>query len=140
MTTSARPVGLHLYLAYRDAPAALRWLETAFGFVTINEIPDDRGGIAHAELRRDDAVVVVFSDDGAGYERPARRGGTTGRGAYLSMPDEAAVDAVFATAVAAGATPVWEPAASDWNHRCRVLDPEGHEWTFATLRPGEEAY
>jgi uncharacterized glyoxalase superfamily protein PhnB len=140
MTETSRPVALHLVLAYRDAPAALRWLERAFGFETINEIPDDHGGIAHSELRRDDAVVVVFSDGGAGYDRPALKGETTGRGAYLSMPDEAAVDAVFASAVAAGATPVWKPERSEWNYRCRVLDPEGDEWTFATLRPAESSY
>lgn len=140
MTGTPRPVGLHLMLAYRDAPAALRWLERAFGFETINEIPDDHGGVAHAELRRDDAVVVVFSDDGAGSERPGLRGETTGCGAYLSMPDEAAVDAVFAAAVAVGATPVWKPHHSEWNYRRRVLDPEGREWTFAILRPAESSY
>lgn len=31
-------------------------------------------------------------------------------------------------------------AHPEWHHRCRVLDPEGHEWTFATLRPAESAY
>lgn len=140
MTETPRPVALHLILAYVDAPAAVAWLERALGFETINLIPDDRGGVAHAELRRDDAVVVVFSDDGAGYDRPARKGETTGRGAYLSMPDEAAVDAVYASAAAAGATTVWEPERSEWNYRCRVLDPEGNEWTFATLRPAEASY
>ncbi|MBW0117563.1 VOC family protein [Pseudonocardia abyssalis] len=138
--TTPRPVALHLLLAYRDAPAALRWLERAFGFETINEFPDDHGGITHAEARRDAAVVVVFSDDGAGYDHPVLRGETTGRGAYLSVPDEAAVDAVFVTATAAGAVPVWKPHHSEWNYRCRVLDPEGNEWTFAIVKPGEAVY
>ncbi len=47
------------------------------------------------------------------------------------------VDAVFATAIEAGAIRVWEPAATRWgNYRCRVIDIEGYEWTFGTYGPG----
>lgn len=135
-----RPTSLHAYLAYRDAPAALEWLQRVFGFAVAVQWPDERGGIQHAELRLGDAVVVVFSEDGAGYDRPALRGATTGRGIYLSPPDDAEVDAVHARAVAAGATVVWEPHATEWGgYRCRVLDPEGHEWSVNTYRPGEPA-
>ncbi len=137
--TSRRPATLHAYFSYRDAPAALRWLERAFGFETTLEFPDDRGGIMHAELRREDVTIVVFSDE-MGYDRPARKGETVGHGAYIAVDSEAAVDAVFATAVEAGATAIWEPASTEWgNYRCRVVDLEGYEWTFGTHRPGETA-
>lgn len=54
------------------------------------------------------------------------------------MAADTDVDAVFATAVEAGATVVWEPSPTEWgSYRCRVLDPEGYEGTFGTLRPGE---
>lgn len=133
-----RPVTLHTYLAYRDAPAALDWLARAFGFEVTMRWPDERGGIQHAELRLGDAAISVFSEDGAGYDRPVRRGDTTGRGQWLALPDETAVDALFARASAAGAEVVWAPEPTGWgNYRCRVLDPEGHEWTFGTHRPGE---
>jgi uncharacterized glyoxalase superfamily protein PhnB len=135
--TSSHPADLHAYFGYRDAPAALAWLERAFGFETTMSFPDDAGGIAHAELRRGDAAIVVFSDRD-GYERPPRRGDTTGFGTYVSVPAGAEVDAVFARASAAGATAVWEPGHTEWgNYRCRVADPEGFEWTFGTHRPGE---
>jgi uncharacterized glyoxalase superfamily protein PhnB len=127
---------LQAYLGYRDAPAAIEWLGRAFGFAATMTIPDGDGGIAHSELRLGDAVVVVFSDRD-GYERAPRKGPTSGQGVYLTVADEKAVDAAHAGAVAAGATVVWKPAASEWNHRCRVLDPEGFEWTFGTHRPGE---
>ncbi len=39
----------------------------------------------------------------------------------------------------AGATEIWKPAASEWNYRCRVSDPERREWTFGTHRPGKSA-
>ncbi len=49
------------------------------------------------------------------------------------------VDALWAGATAAGATGVWEPGPTPWgNYRCRVLDPEGVEWTVGTHRPGRE--
>lgn len=135
--TNHRPVDLHAYLGYRDAPAALAWLEQAFGFVPTMTVPDGDGGIAHAELRLGDAVVVVFSDRD-GYERPPRKGDTAGHGLYLTVPAPADVDAVHARALDAGATSIWEPAATEWgNYRCRVVDPEGSEWTFGTHRPGE---
>lgn len=137
--TTKRPADLHAYFSYRDAPAALRWLERAFGFETTLEFPDEHGGIQHAELRREDVAIMVFSDDG-GYDRPALKGHSVGHGAYLSIDDQADIDAVYASAVEAGATVVWEPAATEWgSYRFRVLDIEGYEWTFGTLRPGESS-
>lgn len=136
MTTS-QPTALHAYYGYRDAPAAIDWLATAFGFEPTMQFPDDHGGVAHAELRLGDAVIMVFSDHD-GYERPPRKGDTGGFGSYLRVADEAAVDAVHARAAAAGATVVWAPQGTEWgNYRCRVLDPEGFEWSFGTHRPGE---
>ena len=135
--TTTRPAGLHAYFGYRDAPAAITWLERAFGFTTTTSFPDDDGGIAHAELRRGDAAVVVFSDR-AGYERPPRKADTCGIGIYVAVADPADVDSVHASAAGAGATTVWPPAGNEWgNYRCRVVDPEGFEWTFGTHRPGQ---
>jgi uncharacterized glyoxalase superfamily protein PhnB len=134
--TTTRPAGLHAYLGYRDAPAAVGWLERAFGFTTTMWFPDDDGGIAHTELRRGDAAIVVFSDR-EGYERPPRKGDTGGIGLYVTVAEPADVDSVHESAAAAGATTVWPPAGNEWgNYRCRVVDPEGVEWTFGTHRPG----
>ena len=80
---------------------------------------------------------MLFSDDG-GYDRPALKGLTVGHGTYISSDAQADADAVYATAVEAGATVIWAPGATEWGtYRCRVLDLEGYEWTFGTLRPGE---
>ena len=79
----------------------------------------------------------MFSDRD-GYQRPPRRGDTAGFGTYLCLPTAADVDAVHARALDAGATEVWRPGATAWgNYRCRVLDPEGFEWSLATHRPGQ---
>jgi catechol 2,3-dioxygenase-like lactoylglutathione lyase family enzyme len=48
------------------------------------------------------------------------------------------VDAAFAAAVAAGATPVAEPVARDWGGRSgHFADPEGNRWEIAWA-PGAE--
>jgi uncharacterized glyoxalase superfamily protein PhnB len=132
---------LHTYFSYVDAPAALAWLERAFGFETTMRWDDDKGGLAHAELRLGDAAILVFSDDGQNYDRlHPKSNDAVGHGTYLAVADDAAVDTVFERALAAGATPVWKPENTEWgNYRCRVRDLEGYEWTFGTHKPGEPA-
>lgn len=131
---------LHSYLSYRDASAALDWLARAFGFETTMRYDDDNGEVAHAEARLGDAAIIVFSDAGAGYDRPAPRDEAVGQGMYLAVGTNAEVDAVWERALAASATPVWKPEETEWgNYRCRVRDPEGYEWSFGTHKPGEPA-
>ena len=131
------PATLHAYFSYRDAPAALGWLERAFGFRTTMQYPDDKGGIMHAELRRENVAIVVFSDD-EGYDRLKRKGDSVGSGSYVALATEDAVNEVFTAAVGEAAEVIWEPGTTEWgNYRCRVADLEGYEWTFGTHRPGE---
>ncbi|HEX6360220.1 VOC family protein [Actinophytocola sp.] len=130
---------LHSYLSYVDAPAALTWLENAFGFQTTMRWDDENGTVAHAELRLGDASILVFSDDGQHYDhaRP-KSNDAVGHGTYLALADDATVDAVWERALAAGAVPVWKPESTEWgNYRCRVRDLEGYEWSFGTHKPGE---
>jgi uncharacterized glyoxalase superfamily protein PhnB len=129
---------LHAYFSYVDADAALTWLGEAFGFETTMRWDDDHG-VAHAELRLGDAAIVVFSDAGQGYDRMRPKANdAVGHGTYLTVADDAAVDAVWERALAAGAVPVWKPEGTEWgNYRCRVRDLEGYEWSFGTHKPGE---
>ena len=46
---------------YQDAPAAMRWLNKAFGFKTLMEIPGPNGAIAHVEMRLGPGVVMLAS-------------------------------------------------------------------------------
>ena len=48
-------------LYYRDAHAAIDFLERAFGFRRRLVVPDDQGGVAHAELTFRDSVLMVGS-------------------------------------------------------------------------------
>jgi uncharacterized glyoxalase superfamily protein PhnB len=122
-----------VYLSYRDAPAAIAWLE-AIGFDVIQRQDATDGAVAHSELRLADTVVMLATD--AAAVEPALAGLSTGVGTYLVTPDP---DGLFARAVAAGATVVYPPEDTEWgSRRARVLDPGGREWTFGSYRPGEQ--
>ena len=126
------PTRLYAYLSYPDAPTALRWLE-AIGFETVRRQDGADGSVQHAEMRLDDAVVMVASDDGP-YAKPALVGRSTGQGLYLLVDD---VDGISARALAAGGTEVFAPEDTEWGtRRARVLDPGGTEWSFGTYEPG----
>lgn len=87
----------------------------------------------HAEARLGDAVVMVSSRDAA-HEISPLIGQSTGHGLYLRVDD---VDSLYSRAVTAGATAVIPPEDTEWGtRRARVMDPEGHEWSFGTYEPG----
>jgi uncharacterized glyoxalase superfamily protein PhnB len=123
---------LFAYLSYRDAPAAIDWLERIGFEVTTRQLRED-GSVQHAELRLGEAVVMLASDD-AGYTVPPLIERSTGAGLYVLVED---VGAIHRAALAAGATEVLAPETTEWGtERARVLDPEGHEWSFGTYEPG----
>ncbi|MCS0500554.1 VOC family protein [Protaetiibacter mangrovi] len=120
------------YLSYRDASAAITWLE-AIGFQLVTRQDDAEGAVLHAELRWDDAVVMLAGDDQP-YSVAPLIGISTGAGVYLVVDD---VDAVYSLAVGAGATAVLPPEETEWgSRRARVIDPGGREWSFGSYRPG----
>ena len=123
---------LFAYLSYSDAPAALDWLQ-AVGFGVIQRQDGPAGTVLHAEISMGEAVLMVASSDAA-YQRPPLIGQSTGQGLYLLVED---VDAFHQKALAAGGTSVIEPEDTQWGaRRCRVLDPQGQEWSAGTYQPG----
>lgn len=119
------------YLSYRDAAAALDFLTAAFGFEVTTRWDDDSGVVQHAEAKLGDAVVMLGTAD---HPEPELAGQSVGQGLYLVIED---VDALFARASGAGARVVYPPEDTEWGtRRCRLLDPEGYEWSLGTYRPG----
>jgi uncharacterized glyoxalase superfamily protein PhnB len=124
---------LFAYLSYRDAPAALDWF-TALGFEVVTRQNGSDGVIVHSEVRLGVIVLMIASADGD-YDTPALRGRSTGNGLYLRVED---VDGLYQRAVDAGARTVFAPESTEWgSRRARVLDPEGHEWSFGSYEPGQ---
>ena len=127
------PSGYHTLtpaLTVRDGKAAVAFYQRAFGATVrhVMDMPD--GKVMHAELQIGDSVVMLsdeFPDWGA--VSPQTIGGT---GSSLSIYVDD-VDAVFAQAVAAGATAQHPVADQFWGDRMGSLfDPFGHRWMIAT--------
>jgi uncharacterized glyoxalase superfamily protein PhnB len=119
---------------YVDAPAAIDWLEKAFGFTRQLVVPGPDGTIAHAQLIFNGGMIMLGShkEDIFRYKTPRAAGGVT-QGAYLCVAD---IDAHFARAKAAGAEIVWELKDTDYGSReYSARDPEGHLWHFGTYMP-----
>jgi uncharacterized glyoxalase superfamily protein PhnB len=127
---------IHPTFLYRDAVAAIDFLERAFGFETIarHDAPD--GTVAHAELRFGDDVVMLGSGAEDLQEVPADfRAARVG--IYLSVED---LDAHHERARAAGAAVTRELQDTDYGSReYSARDPEGLHWHFGTYVPDAQA-
>lgn len=131
------PATLSLFTLYRDPAAVVAWLTDAFGMELVNSYGAEEGSLDHAELRLGDAVLMVQAAADGQTASPLVEG-STGRAPVLSLDSEAEVDALFARVRDAGATVVQAPATTPWgNYRFEVLDPEGHQWSVGSYRPGE---
>ena len=124
-------------LRYRDAAAAIDWLCRAFGFEKHMVVPDDDGGIGHAQLTYRGAMIMLGTarDDVFGklQRTPADVGGVGTQSPYVIVPD---ADAHHERAVAAGAKVVYALRDEDYGGRgYSCLDPEGHLWNFGTYDP-----
>ncbi len=122
---------------YADAPAAIDWLERAFGFVRGLVVPGEGGTIAHAQLRCGEGMIMLGSrrPNAADALERALEGGP--QVVYLIVAD---IEAHHARAVAAGAEIVRAPFDTDYGSRDYVArDPGGHVWCFGTYDPWKEA-
>jgi uncharacterized glyoxalase superfamily protein PhnB len=133
MTQSSLPPKLYACLSYRDPVAAIDFLTRAFGFVPLMTVPDDAGGITHAELSLGDEVIMLGSaKPDLGWVSPLDLGARN-MTVCLFVPDP---DAAFTRAIAAGAVAVRAPYDTHYGAReCSVRDPEQHEWHLGTYRP-----
>jgi uncharacterized glyoxalase superfamily protein PhnB len=117
-------------MRYSDAPGAVRFLTDAFGFKQVMSVPDEGGGIAHAELRFGDGMIMLGSARDDAF-------GSTPRGAapgpYVVVDDP---DGHYARAKAAGAEIIMELHNADYGSRgYSAKDPGGYVWSFGTYAP-----
>ncbi len=117
------------WLSVRDATEAVTYYRAAFGAVDSDRLEDDAGEVIVARLSIDGADFWVQSDPDSS---PDAVGGMSVR-MILTVEDP---DAVFARAVAAGAT-VIAPVSEDYGWRVgRVADPSGHHWEIGRRLAG----
>lgn len=123
-------------MRYSDAPKMIDWLCDVFGFKRHLVVDDGDGGIAHAQLVKGNAMIMLGSarDDEFGrYQKtPFSLSGTT-QSPYIIVSN---VDELCETARKAGAEIIMPPRDEDYGGRgfsCR--DPEGHLWNFGSYDP-----
>ena len=118
-------------LRYRDAKAAIEWLQEAFGLELLSAHEGPDGTPAHVEMRWGESVIMFGQESEQGI---ARFGEFAGRGwMYLSVSD---ADAHHRRTVAAGAEIVMELTDQDYGSRdYSARDLEGNLWSFGTYDP-----
>jgi uncharacterized glyoxalase superfamily protein PhnB len=132
MTPDSRPT-IYPILTYRDAAAAIDWLQEAFGFEQLFATPGPDGAIAHAELSFGTGIVMVGTGQGPVATEEWR---SAPQSIYVAVQD---ADAHCARARAAGAEIVRELEDMDYGSReYSARDLEGHHWHFGTYRPSPE--
>jgi uncharacterized glyoxalase superfamily protein PhnB len=116
-------------LRYKDAPAAIAWLEKAFGFKrhVVYDGPD--GSVAHAQMTYGAGMIML----GSAKDDFIKDAGVGVQCLYVAVADP---DAHHARAKAAGAKIVRALNDTDYGSReyC-ALDVEGHFWSFGTYWP-----
>ena len=123
-------------LRYRNAPAAIDWLCSTFGFDRQLVVPGPEGVVQHAQLALGHSMIMLGSVSDNEYGRlmrqPDEAGGNT-QSISLVVPD---TDAVYTRAKAAGANITLEIPDEDYGGRgfgCH--DPEGHLWYIGSYDP-----
>ncbi len=133
LSVSPIPAGYHSvtpYLIVKGAAQAIEFYKAAFGAVELFRLEMENGVLGHAEIKIGDSCVMLadeFPDMGA--LGPQSMGGSP-VSLLIYMPE---VDAVFARAIAAGATlkkPVQDQFYGDRSGM--LTDPFGHSWSIAT--------
>ena len=128
-------------LRYRNAPAAIEWLCRVFGLQKNLVVPDESGGIAHAQLSFGDGMMMLGSvrdnEWGRFIKQPDEIGGAATQSIYLVAPD---ADIIYERAKDDAAEILIPVRDEDYGGRsfsCRDL--EGHLWTIGTYNPWKSA-
>jgi PhnB protein len=113
------------YLAVKDAPGLIAFLEGALGGKLSFLEKDDEGKVRHAEVRVADGLVMIGECPPDHPPFPAM--------VHLYVPD---ADLAYQRALAVGAVSVRPPTDSpDGDRRGGVRDAWGNQWWF-TRAPG----
>lgn len=122
-------------LPIEDRPRSYAFYQEAFGFTPIGELADD-GVPEPLQFALADGVNLMLIPTG-GFsmvlgDQPAAPHGTSECILSVHADSEAAVDAIAAKAVAAGAKLVTSPTRKPWAYLATLTDPDGHLWMVET--------
>ncbi|MCA9120328.1 MAG: VOC family protein [Planctomycetaceae bacterium] len=133
MSVKAQPDGYHSvtpYLITHDAAAAIEFYKKAFGATELMRLPGPGGKVMHAEIKIGDSPVMLADEFPEMGAKSAKAFG--GSPLHLMIYTEDC-DAIFAQAIAAGATEKKPMTDQFYGDRSgAVEDPFGHSWTIAS--------
>jgi len=117
-------------LFYKDALAALDWLESAFGFERSMVITDAAGNLVHSEMRIGDGYVMIGTEWADFVASPVSTGGRNTQTVHVVLDED--IDAHCARAQAAGAEIIRPPRDEFYGDRTySARDREGHVFSFS---------
>ncbi|HET7094083.1 MAG TPA: VOC family protein [Thermomicrobiales bacterium] len=119
--------------AVADIEASLKFYADALGFAETFRLPGDDGRLVHASVQRGDVSLMFGAIDRIPElaDRPP-----LGRGVvlYTTVGEDEDIDALYARAVANGATVLEPPADQPWGHRdWTIADPDGYAITVSKV-------
>jgi len=105
------------YLILSDARAFIAFAKTVFGATEQLVVPADEDRIMHAELRIQEAVIMLADATDTWQQKSA--------GMFLFLQD---VDRVYKTALENGARELMPPALQDYGYTAGFEDAFGNQW------------
>ena len=127
------PPGMHSvtpHLVCAGAAEAIEFYKKAFGATELHRMPAPDGKLMHAQIQIGNAQVMLVDEmpNFGSFGPKADRASPVV--IHLYVDD---VDAVYGSAVTAGAKPVMPPQDMFWGDRySQVQDPFNHRWSIAT--------
>ena len=118
-------------LGVADLDRSLKFYRDGLGLPTENYDPD--AGVVFFRMDGN-MLLAIWPREELAKDAGISPGGSGFGGFSLAhnVPDTAAVDAVFAEAVAAGAKPLKQPVEVFWGgYTAYFADPDGHLWEVA---------
>jgi len=110
------------YLTVKDAARLMQFLSEAFDAEECYRTTAPEGGIMHAQMRIGDSMIELSDSNEQWPAMPAAL--------HVYVAD---TDAVFASALRAGASALFDPTDMPYGERSGgVRDPVGNNWYIAT--------
>ncbi len=122
-------------LRYRDAKAAIEYLQNVLGFEATMVVEGAGDIVEHAQLRHGTGMVMLSSFGDGAYDRATADGrDPIGAGAVYVVIDDVHGHAEKARSF--GANIVMEPEEQDYGGAVYTLrDHEGNIWSFGSYNP-----
>ena len=124
-------------MRYKDAPAAIEWLCSAFGFEKHLVVPGENGAIVHAQLSFGNAMIMLGSEIDNEYGKfvktPKDLNGINTQSVYIIVEE---IDEHYRRAINTGAEIIMDIKDEDYGGRgYSCQDPEGYIWNVGSYNP-----